>query len=106
MNFITLALRFLFSYHIFNLSLCCGIIPHDFKIARVTPIYKGKGSVTEPGNYRPISIIPTVSKLLEYCVKEQLMNYLITSDFISQSQSAYLKHHSTQQLFITLLTTI
>ena len=82
--------------HIFNLSLCSGIIPHDFKIARVTPIYKGKGSVTEPGNYRPISIIPTVAKLLEHCVKEQLMKYLVTSDLISQSQSAYLKHHSTQ----------
>ena len=82
--------------HIFNLSLCSGIIPHDFKIARVTPIYKGKGSVTEPGNYRPISIIPTVAKLLEHRVKEQLMKYLVTSDLISQSQSAYLKHHSTQ----------
>ena len=47
--------------HIFNLSLCNGIVPSDWKLARVTPIYKGQGEITHPGNYRPISVIPNVS---------------------------------------------
>ena len=51
--------------HIFNLSLCNGIVPSDWKLARVTPIYKGQGEITHPGNYRPISVIPTVAKVLE-----------------------------------------
>ena len=37
--------------HIFNLSLCSGIVPDDFKIAKITPIYKGTGSKIDPGNF-------------------------------------------------------
>ena len=51
--------------HVFNLSLFSGKIPQDFKTARVTPIYKDKGSQLEAANYRPISIVPTVTKIIE-----------------------------------------
>ena len=46
--------------HIMNLSLCLGIVPSDWKCARVTPIYKGVGDKSEPNNYRPMSVVPTV----------------------------------------------
>ena len=49
--------------HIFNLSLAQGQMPSDWKIARVTPVYKNKGSKDDPGNYRPISVVPTVKKI-------------------------------------------
>ena len=50
--------------YMLNLSLSKGIVPSECKLAKVIPVYKSKGSVTEEGNYRPISILPHISKLL------------------------------------------
>ncbi len=81
--------------HLFNLSLCTGIIPTDWKKARVVPIYKGKGKQSDKSNYRPISMISHISKILEREVQQQLLYYLIKHSFITKDQSAYLKFHST-----------
>ena len=82
--------------HVINLTIIEGVLPVDFKTARVTPIYKGQGSLTEPGNYRPISVVSTITKLLETAVKEQLMNYLTVNNIITDVQFAYIKNMSTQ----------
>ena len=50
---------------VFNASLSNGIIPDDFKKARVTPVYKGKGPKEDFSNFRPISIVSHVAKILE-----------------------------------------
>ena len=71
-------------------------VPADFKIAGVTPIFKGKGSKSEPGNYRPISVVITIAKILEKYVKRKLISHLTSNNLLSTSQSAYLKYHSTQ----------
>ena len=55
--------------YIFNLSLNNGCVPDSWKSASIIPIYTGKGDMSECGNYRPISIIPTVTKTIEYHVK-------------------------------------
>ena len=81
---------------LFNESIVQGIVPDDWKKARVTPIYKGKGSKSDHGNYRPISVIGFVSKILEKCIQTQLLTYLEKHAFITVDQSAYLKNHSTQ----------
>ena len=49
---------------LFNLSLQSGIFPDDWKFARIVPIPKS-GDPTNPFNYRPISILPLLNKLLE-----------------------------------------
>ena len=54
--------------HLFNLSLFTGFVPTDWKKARVTPIFKGKGSNRDPSNYRPISIISRITKIMEKLV--------------------------------------
>ena len=82
--------------HIFNLSLYHGIIPNDWKMARITPIFKNKGTKHDPNNYRPISVVATVAKILQKYVKCHIMNHLITNNLLSTSQSAYIKNHSTQ----------
>ena len=48
--------------HIFNLGTSTGIIPNDWKSARVTPIYKADSKV-DPANYRPISVLSVTGKL-------------------------------------------
>ena len=50
--------------HIFNLVISTGIIPNDWKSARVTPIYKADSKV-DPTNYRPISVLSVIGNLLK-----------------------------------------
>ena len=82
--------------HIFNLSLYQGLLPSDWKIARVTPIFKNKGDKSDPNNYRPISVVPTIAKIIEKAVKLQIVKYLTNNNLLTQSQSAYRENHSTQ----------
>ena len=49
--------------YIFNLSFMFGVFPKVFKLAKVSPIYK-KGATDDPGNYRPISILPLLSRVI------------------------------------------
>jgi hypothetical protein len=78
-----------------NLSLTTGIVPNDWKLARVTPVYKGDGDILNETNYRPISVIGHIVKITESEVKDQLINYLEEHNLLTVDQSAYLKHHST-----------
>lgn len=86
-----------------NASLKLGYCPADWKLARVTPAYKGKGSSADKSNYRPLSVIGSLAKLMEKCVQTQLVNYLMKHNFISIDQFAYIKHHSTQTCLNRLL---
>ena len=78
-----------------NMSLELGVVIDDWKMSRVTPIYKGKGDMQDENNYRPISVIGHIAKLLEKQVQIQLIKFLTDHDLISLCQSAYLKKHST-----------
>ena len=60
---------------IFNSSFEEGIFPDLLKLAKVTPIYKS-GDKMEPGNFRPVSVLPVFDKILEKLMKKQLMEYL------------------------------
>ena len=80
--------------HIFNLSLKTGLVPSTWKISRVTPLYKD-GSRASIGNYRPISVIPVVMKLLERIVHDQFHEYLTHNNMFSIEQSGFRPKHST-----------
>ena len=60
---------------IFNQSLNTGIFPAKLKVAKVIPIHK-KGSLNDISNYRPISLLPSISKILEKIIFKQLSTYL------------------------------
>ena len=60
--------------------------------------YTKMGSVEEVTNYRPISILPTLSKILESAIKEQVVTYLSDNKLICDEQSAYPNGHSVSQL--------
>jgi hypothetical protein len=80
--------------YIVNLSILSGKFPTPFKIAKVIPLYKS-GQNDQPANYRPISLLCTISKILEKCVKLQLANYLEREKIISDSQFGFKKESST-----------
>lgn len=60
---------------IMNASLCSGIIPNEWKLAKVTAIHKD-GPQTDPSNYRPISVLSLCMKIFERAVYNQLDGYL------------------------------
>ena len=80
---------------LFNASIVQSCVPCDWKCARVTPVYKGKGSRSDPSNYRPISVICHIAKIFEKCIQVQLLSFLEQHHFISPDQSAFLKFNST-----------
>ena len=79
---------------VINLSLKTAKVPTEFKHALITPIHKS-GSVTDMNNYRPISILPIISKLLEKSIHKQLMYHLERNNLLSDAQFGYRKKRST-----------
>ncbi|KAK3099494.1 hypothetical protein FSP39_005280 [Pinctada imbricata] len=79
--------------HIINLSIATCTFPDKMKEAKITPIYK-KGDKSTPGNYRPISILPTLSKIFEKHLASQIRNYLNDFDLLVKEQSGFREHHS------------
>ena len=78
-----------------NKSLDTGVFPNDLNVARVSLIFKS-GNRTDPGNYRPISVLPTISELYERVVHQHLTSYLDKYSIVSNSQLGFRKHHSTE----------
>jgi hypothetical protein len=79
---------------IFTTSINTGIFPTEWKIAKVTPIFK-KGKKNDLNNYRPISVIPTVAKIFEKIVYEQLFSYFNDNNLLTFCQSGFRSFHST-----------
>ena len=80
-----------------NISLSTGVFPDLFKQALVHPVHKGSGKDhREPGSYRPISILPALSKILEIVVRDALYEHLDRRFFLRDSQFGY-PHRLTQK---------
>ena len=74
--------------------------PIDLKVADVTPIFK-KGDSTERKNYRPVSVLPTVSKIFERIMHAQIKNYI--DDSLSPHLCGYRKGYNTQTALLSLI---
>ena len=73
---------------IFNTSLSTGIVPDDLKIAKVVPIYK-KDNPEVSGNYRPVSVLPCLSKILERIVYNRAYDFLSKNDVLYRKQYGF-----------------
>jgi hypothetical protein len=89
-----------------NLCLKNGCYPDSLKRIKVVPIYKGKGVKTELKNYRPISIIPVLSKIFELGLANRLINHLTGKGILAKEQYAYQSQKSTVDATRQLLKTI
>ena len=82
---------------LFNKSLSTSTLPEAFRCAVVCPVYKsGNLDPNAPGSYRPISLLPILSKLLEKIVHAQLMDFIEDRHLLPDEQFAFRKHHSTE----------
>ena len=77
-----------------NLSLKLSSFPNEGKIAKVKPLFK-KGSRLDPKNYRPVSLLPVLSKIFERVVHDQTQRYMEENSLLYKFQSGFRKHHST-----------
>ena len=91
--------------HIINLSISTENVPDLLKQAIVKPLYK-KGSRLEVGNYRPVSLLCIISKILEKAVYVQLEKHLIDNNLLYEFQSGFRKSYSTDTCLINLIDTI
>lgn len=71
-----------------NISLKKGYFPPCFKAAQVIPLYKG-GEHSNSSNYRPISLLPTLAKLVEGLVKHRVSSFLTTNNLLSEFQFGF-----------------
>ena len=78
-----------------------GTVPSVWKAAKVTPIFKS-GNHELPENYRPVSVLPVLSKILEKAVHRQFIDFLDSNNLLSESQFGFRKRRSTK-LAATLL---
>src|SRR5260221_1515146 len=90
-----------------NSSLTLGCFPSSFKSAVVTPVLKKSNlDPFDISNYRPISNLSFLSKLLERVVSSQLLDYLNSNSLLPTHQSAYRPLHSTESAVLKVLTDV
>ena len=90
--------------YMINKSLASGVFPGIWKHAKVNPIFKA-GSKDDVNNYRPISILPTLSKIIEKWIQIKLMSYLNKHTLLRENQSGFRKNHSTESALILMTDT-
>ena len=88
---------------IINKSLTSGYVPESFKSAVITPLLKKSSlDIDNLTNYRPVSNLPFLSKVLEKVVSSRLLDYKVSNNLIESHQSAYRAGHSTETALISV----
>ena len=79
---------------VFNKSMHSGVVPEDWRRANITPIFK-KGSKSDTGNYRPISLTSIPCKIMESIIRDRTMTFLLNHKLIKGSQHGFMNKKST-----------
>ena len=87
---------------IINKILMQGQFPDTWKVAKVVPLFK-KGEKNLPTNYRPISLLPVLSKIAEKVIAEQMYGYFEKNGLFPKKQYGFRRHKSTEQALNNLV---
>jgi hypothetical protein len=82
-----------------------AIFPDKLKIAKIIPLFKS-GDKTDPSNYRPISLLNTVSKIFEKVIHGRMLNFINKHNILYSNQFGFRAKHSTEFALIKLIDTI
>lgn len=91
--------------YIINYSFNEGIFPNILKIAKVIPIFK-KGDNTVLENYRPISLLSTISKIMEKIVYARMILFIEKHNILNSAQHGFRKNKSTQSAVLDFLVSL
>ena len=88
-------------FHICDISLKFGCFPDKMKIAKIKPLFKADETELV-SNYRPISILPVFSKLLERIIYNKIYNHVTKNNLLYDKQFGFQKHCSTEYAILQL----
>ena len=89
--------------YIVNISISTSTFANTWKIARIIPLHKGKHLDKQlTSSYRPISLLPIVSKIVEHCVQKQVLDFMEKSRQFNRNSHAYRRLHSTTTAYLQL----
>ena len=91
--------------HMVNTSFKADKMPDVFKLAKISPLYK-KGDRFKATNYRPVAVLPSMSKIIEKVVIGRLRNHLESNGLLSDNQNAYRAHRSVTTAVLQLYDSI
>jgi len=86
--------------HLYNASLSSGKFPYDWKRSHITPVHKG-GNMEDLCNFRPITVVPVLAKVLEKIVSIQVGSYLEQNSLLDPQQGAYRSGRSTEGILLS-----
>ena len=87
---------------VFNVVLLSGHIPHVWLIGIIKPIYKNKGDINDPDNYRGITLLSCLGKLFTSIINERLTVFINSTQIMSEAQAGFRKGYSTTDQIFTL----
>ena len=87
---------------IINTSIVTKAFPKPWNHSIIIPIHKS-GDIEEPANFRPINLLPILSKILEKVISTQLTEYLENNNLLNESQYAYRNNSSTEQALVNVM---
>ncbi|CAK1581342.1 unnamed protein product [Parnassius mnemosyne] len=87
---------------IFNISVESGVFPDLMKHSKVIPIFKS-GSTLDPANFRPISVLPTLSKLFEKIILDQMLSFFTINKLLHNNQFGFTRGRSTTDAGVELI---
>lgn len=90
--------------HLVNICFSNGVFPSLLKESLVTPVHKG-GSEDDVSNYRPISVLSVISKILEKLINKRLLSYLNKFNILSNTQFGFRSGKSTEDA-VSALTSV
>ncbi|XP_065642266.1 uncharacterized protein LOC136073905 [Hydra vulgaris] len=92
-------------FEIFKSSIKTGTVPDKLKVAKIIPIFK-TGETFQINNYRPISILPIFSKILERIIYNRLYEYLTQNKLLDKKQFGFQSQHSTEHAILDIVNSI
>ena len=91
--------------NLFNSCMLTGVFPDELKVAKVMPLFK-TGNRSDMSNYRPISILPTLSKIFEKLIYKRFYKFFDDNDIIYNCQSDFRQNHSTIHAIQTAINSV